>query len=201
MRRAIFLDRDGVLNRTYLHRDGKTHPPANLKELKILPGVEDACYDLRRAGFLLIAVSNQPDVARGTQVREVVEAINHRLQQDLDLDDFRVCYHDNQDNCHCRKPKPGLLLKARDSWGIDLAQSFMVGDRWTDIEAGHSAGCKTIFIGTVPLLEVDRRKPDFQAASLLEAASWILKGQQPVPRERKKIYILSVARFLKGEKT
>jgi D-glycero-D-manno-heptose 1,7-bisphosphate phosphatase len=201
MRRAVFLDRDGVLNRTYLYRDGKTHPPANLKDLEILPGAEEACHDLRRAGFLLIVVTNQPDVARGAQVREVVEAINNRLQQNLALDDFRVCYHDNQDKCSCRKPKPGLLLRAGDSWGIDLAQSFMVGDRWTDIEAGRNAGCKTIFIGTVPLLDVDRRKPDFQAASLLEAASWILKGHQPGLRERKKLYLPGVARFLKGEKS
>jgi len=198
-RRAIFLDRDGVLNRTYLYRDGKTHPPANLVELEILPGVEEACNDLRRAGFLLIVASNQPDVARGTQSREVVEAINSQLQRDLILDDFQVCYHDNQDNCLCRKPKPGLLLKASNSWGIDLPQSFMVGDRWTDIEAGQRVGCKTILIGTVPLLDADRRKPDFQAASLLDAATWILKGQKPGPGKKQKTYKPSVTQLLKGE--
>jgi D-glycero-D-manno-heptose 1,7-bisphosphate phosphatase len=200
-RRAVFMDRDGVLNRTFLHQDGKTHPPATLTELEILPGVKEACQDLRRMGFLLIVVSNQPDVARGTQVREVVEAINGQLQLELALDDFRVCYHDNQDNCPCRKPKPGLILAARDYWGIDLAQSFMVGDRLTDIEAGKRAGCKTIFIGTVPLLDADRSKPDFQAGSLLEAAFWILKGQQPGPKRKQKPYMPGAAQFLKGGKT
>lgn len=179
MRRAVFLDRDGVLNRTYLHRDGKTHPPASPEETEILPGVPGACQALRQAGYLLIGVTNQPDVARGTQQAEVVEAINKKLRHHLPLDEIRVCYHDNQDNCSCRKPKPGLILTARDFWGIDLAQSFMVGDRWTDIEAGQRAGCQTIFIGTMPLLDGDRRKPDFQAASLPEAATWILKGHQP----------------------
>jgi len=201
MHRAVFLDRDGVLTRTYLHQDGKTHPPASSEETEILPGVPDACRALRWAGYLLIGVTNQPDVARGTQQREAVEAINEKLLHHLSLDEIRVCYHDNQDNCPCRKSKPGLILAASHSWGIDLAQSFMVGDRWTDIEAGRSAGCKTIFIGTIALLDSDRRKPDFQAASLLEAATWILKGQQPGPRERQRLLIPSVAQFLKGEKS
>lgn len=195
------MDRDGVLNRTFLHRDGKTHPPATLTELEILPGVEEACYDLRRAGFLLIVVTNQPDVARGTQVREVVEAINHRLQLDLSLDDCRVCYHDNQDNCPCRKPKPGLILGARDYWGIDLARSFMVGDRWTDIQAGHNAGCQTIFVGSMPFLDADRKKPDFQAASLLEAATWILHRQQPSGMTlRPQFHMPGISQFPKGDK-
>jgi D-glycero-D-manno-heptose 1,7-bisphosphate phosphatase len=173
--RAVFLDRDGVLNRTYLHQDGKTHPPASPEETEILPGVSDACDLLRQAGYLLIGVTNQPDVARGTQQVGVVNAINEKLLHHLHLDEIRVCYHDNQDNCPCRKPKPGLILAARDFWGIDLAASFMVGDRWTDIEAGQKAGCQTIFIGAIPMVDADGRKPDFQAASLLEAAVWILK--------------------------
>jgi D-glycero-D-manno-heptose 1,7-bisphosphate phosphatase len=177
--RAVFLDRDGVLNRNYLHQDGKTHPPTSPEETEILPGVPDACQALRRAGYLLIGVTNQPDVARGTQQRAVVEAINAKLLHHLSLDEIRVCYHDNQDNCPCRKPKPGLILDASHFWGIDLAQSFMVGDRWTDIEAGRNAGCKTIFISATSLQDSNLMKPDFQAASLLEAATWILKFSRP----------------------
>jgi D-glycero-D-manno-heptose 1,7-bisphosphate phosphatase len=172
-RQAVFLDRDGVLNRTYLHPDGKTHPPASPEELEILPGVPEACAALRRAGYLLIVVTNQPDVGRGTQRREVVEAIHEKLLEHLPLQEIRVCYHDNQDNCACRKPKPGLLLAASLARGIDLSQSFMVGDRWIDIEAGRNAGCKTVLLGAMPP-EAARRKPDMQAASLLEAAQWIL---------------------------
>lgn len=184
MHRAVFLDRDGVLTRTYLYQDGKTHPPASLEELEILPGVEEACKDLRRSGFLLIVVTNQPDVARGTQVREVVEAINNHLGQYLALDDFRVCYHDNQDCCDCRKPKPGMILSAAEAWGVDLPRSFMVGDRLTDIEAGRAAGCKTVLVGTQPSGR-GKSQPDFHAASLSEAADWILRRRgkrDPKPR-------------------
>jgi D-glycero-D-manno-heptose 1,7-bisphosphate phosphatase len=174
--RAVFLDRDGVLSRIYIHEDGKSHPPASPEEIEILPGVPEACLDLRAAGFLLIAVTNQPDVARGTQRREVVEDINARLRQRIALDEIMVCYHDNADKCSCRKPKPGLLLKAADIWGIDLRASFMVGDRWTDIEAGYGAGCRTVLISSLPL-EPGYRKPDFHGGSLADAAEWILQGK------------------------
>lgn len=175
MRPAVFLDRDGVLNRIYLHQDGKTHPPSRPGELEILPGVAQACGELRQAGFLLIVVTNQPDVARGTQTREVVEAINNQLWRQLSLDDVCVCYHDTPDGCACRKPKPGLLQSAADVWGINLAQSYIVGDRLTDIEAGRAAGCKTVLIGDGASVK-GRSRPDFKAASLAEAAGLILKG-------------------------
>jgi D-glycero-D-manno-heptose 1,7-bisphosphate phosphatase len=173
MRRAVFLDRDGVLNRIFLHNDGKTHPPQSLEELEILPGVSEACLSLRQAGFLLIMVTNQPDVPRGIQRREGVQAINQALREQIPLDDVSVCYHDNHDSCLCRKPKPGMLLEAAKAWRINLPQSFMVGDRWTDIEAGLRAGCKTVLLNAS---NRDRQhsQPHFVAASLNEAARWIL---------------------------
>jgi D-glycero-D-manno-heptose 1,7-bisphosphate phosphatase len=174
MHRAVFLDRDGVLNRVFLHEDGKTHPPASPDELEVLPGVTDACQSLRRAGFLLIVVTNQPDVARGAQPREVVEAINRQLRRQVPLDDIRVCYHDQTDNCPCRKPQPGMLLGAASAWGIDLRESFMIGDRWTDIVAGGRAGCKTVLVHAAGA-GVRRCQPDFQAASLQEAVEWIFR--------------------------
>ena len=161
MHRAVFLDRDGVLNRAFLQADGKTHPPPDLRKLEILPGVLEACQSLRRAGFLLIVVTNQPDVARGTQRREVVEAINRKLRHQIPLDDIRVCYHDDADNCLCRKPKPGMLLEAAMVWDIDFRKSFMIGDRWTDVEAGRRAGCKTVLVNAA-VTEVRRCQPDFQ---------------------------------------
>ena len=172
MRRAIFLDRDGVLNRAIVVQ-GRPHPPATLAEFEVLPGVVEACAELRRAGFLLIVVTNQPDVARGIQRREVVEAMNDALLADVPLDDIRVCYHDDQDQCVCRKPLPGLLVQAAREWQIDLSASYMVGDRWKDIETGRKAGCRTILIECnyrEPMLSV----PDHQVRSLAEAAHWIL---------------------------
>ena len=172
-RRAVFLDRDGVLNHVFI-REGKPHPPMSLVELEVLPGVAGACRVLKQAGFLLIMVTNQPDVPRGIQTRETVEAINQALAGKLVLDDIRVCYHDDADACSCRKPKPGLLLEAAEDFEIDLSCSFMVGDRWKDVEAGQRAGCKTIFID----YGYDEKRPDHVdrcVCSLAEGADWILR--------------------------
>ncbi len=173
-RRAVFLDRDGVLNRAIV-RDGKPHPPSSPDQLEVLPGVPAACAALRGEGFLLIVVTNQPDVARGTQRWPVVEAINEALRARVPLDDIWVCCHDDPDGCLCRKPRPGLLLAAARDWGIDLAGSFMVGDRCKDIEAGGRAGCRTVLIDC-DYSETRRCSPDKTAASLREAAAWILEA-------------------------
>src|SRR5579871_4281109 len=136
MRRAVFLDRDGVINRAVL-REGRPFPPATLAELRILAGVRDACRKLREAGFALILITNQPDIARGTINASEVTQIHERLKTYLKLDDIRVCPHDDGDHCACRKPQPGLLLDAARRWNIDLASSYVVGDRWRDVEAGQ----------------------------------------------------------------
>jgi len=172
MNRAIFLDRDGVINRA-LVREGKPYPPKNLAEIEILSGVAQALTALRQAGFLLIVVTNQPDVARGTTTREAVEEINKYLAKNLSIDEFRTCYHDSQDDCDCRKPKPGAVLAAAKQHHIDLSRSFMVGDRWRDTEAGRSAGCKTIFID-YNYAEQQPEAVDYRVNSLLEAAHIIL---------------------------
>ena len=144
-RRAAFLDRDGVLTRAFV-REGKPYPPASLAELEILPGVAQALQRLHAAGVLNVVVTNQPDVALGTQRREVVEAINERLSRQLPLDAVKVCYHADAEGCACRKPRPGMLLEAARELGIDLARSFMVGDRWRDVCAGNAAGCQAFFV-------------------------------------------------------
>jgi len=172
MKRAVFLDRDGVINRAIV-RDGKPYPPADLASLEILPGVADATQSLHEAGWLLIVVTNQPDVARGTTPRADVEAINAYLQHCLPIDEFRTCYHDSSDGCNCRKPLPGSILAAADAHGIDLASSYMVGDRWRDTEAGERAGCKTIFLD----YGYDEEQPEkfnHRVRSLAEAANIIL---------------------------
>ena len=176
MNRAVFLDRDGVINRTNV-REGMPYPPKSLKDLEILPGVPQALSALRNAGFLLIVVTIQPDVARGVISREAVEEINRHLAGRLAIDEFRTCYHDNKDGCDCRKPQSGALLAAAKQHHIDLKSSYMVGDRWKDIEAGRRAGCKTIFID-YGYKEQQPEAVDHRVSSLLEASQIILEGEK-----------------------
>jgi D-glycero-D-manno-heptose 1,7-bisphosphate phosphatase len=173
---AVFLDRDGVLNEPII-RNGKPYPPRDLKELVLTRGASAALEGLKRQGFLLIVVTNQPDVARGKVNRADVDRINARLAAILPLDSIEVCEHDDDEQCDCRKPKPGMILRAREKFGVDLAGSFMVGDRWRDIEAGRRAGCRTILIGdgygeTFPFA------PTVTLTSLPGVASWIIRQSQ-----------------------
>jgi len=173
-RRAVFLDRDGVLNEAVV-RGGRPYSPAGLHEFVIPSDVPDALRALRAEGFALIVVTNQPDVARGIQRQAVVEEINAALRAQLPLDAMFVCYHDDSDSCACRKPKPGLLFQAAAEHGIDLARSFMVGDRWRDVEAGRRAGCLTVRIEGHYVEDGPESTPDYIARSLSDAASWILR--------------------------
>jgi D-glycero-D-manno-heptose 1,7-bisphosphate phosphatase len=171
-RPAVFLDRDGVLNEAIV-RHGKPYPPRDLSELVITHGARAALEELKREGFLLIVVTNQPDIARGRADRADVDKINAQLAAILPLDGIEVCEHDDNDQCDCRKPKPGMILRARDKLGVDLGHSFLVGDRWRDIEAGRLAGCRTILIGD-GYGETFRSAPTIKLASLARAASWII---------------------------
>jgi D-glycero-D-manno-heptose 1,7-bisphosphate phosphatase len=178
VRKAVFLDRDGVLNRAIV-RNGKPYPPETVEEFEILPGVVEALEALSRAGFLLIVATNQPDVASGKQRREVVEAMHKKLRAELPLDDIKVCYELDGPASTCYKPRPGMLLEASRERNIDLARSYMVGDRWRDVGAGRRAGCFTIFIDrgyAEPLAEA----PDATCTDLPQAASLILAHSSAV---------------------
>jgi D-sedoheptulose 7-phosphate isomerase len=175
LRPAVFLDRDGVLNRAIV-RDGKPYPPSGLGELELLPDVASSLGDLKAKGFALYVVTNQPDVGRGTRTRDSVEAIHEALSASLPIDDIFVCYHDDADNCACRKPKPGLLFEAQRKYNVDLSRSFVVGDRWRDIDAGHSAGCKTILIDYDYRERKPVQPPEATVRSLREAADWIMRS-------------------------
>jgi D-sedoheptulose 7-phosphate isomerase len=174
-RPAIFLDRDGVINRPVV-RGGKPSPPSSVAELELLPEVASSLRDLKARGFALFIITNQPDVARGTQTREAVENIHQVLASSLPIDAIFVCYHDDADHCTCRKPHPGLLLEAQSKYNIDLSRSFMVGDRWRDIDAGHNAGCTTVLIDYGYSERKPARAPEATVRSLREAADWIISA-------------------------
>jgi D-glycero-D-manno-heptose 1,7-bisphosphate phosphatase len=172
MNRAVFLDRDGVINRAVV-RGGKPYPPATVEEFELLPGVEEACAILKGMGFLLVVATNQPDVGRGTQTKEDVEAMHATMRSRLPIDQVEVCYDPGQGiPSDFRKPAPGMLLRAARELRIDLPGSFMIGDRWRDIDCGAAAGCRTIFVDH-GYDEALRQMPDFRVKSLREAADAI----------------------------
>ena len=173
MKKAIFLDRDGVINKTFIKNSLPISPPS-FDLLEILPGVKESILRLKKLNFVCLVVTNQPDVSRGKIEKKTIIKMNNYLKDEIKLDDIFVCYHDDHDKCKCRKPKPGLLLDASKKWDINLKKSYMIGDRWRDIGAGKSVGCKTIFID-YDYKETKPKNPDFTTDSLLNAVHLIEK--------------------------
>ena len=175
---AVFLDRDGVLNPP-LVRDGLPFPPAQLEDFELYSDVVEGCEKLRKAGFLLIVVTNQPDVGRGTQAREIVDAMHAKLRAAVpSLAAIEVCFHAGAahgEPCDCRKPKPGMVLRAAAAHEIDLSQSYLVGDRWRDVDCAHAAGCRAVFIDR-GYREALRERPEFTVSTFGEAADAILQA-------------------------
>ena len=173
MKKAVFLDRDGVINRSFI-RNGRPYAPTSLAEFVIEPEAIHATRLLHTLQYLLVVVTNQPDVATGIISRAVIEEMHIKIQEKMPIAAFKVCYHLDSDNCLCRKPKPGMLLDAAAEFSIDLSASFMVGDRWRDIEAGTAAGCHTIHI-QYNYTEQQPKRPNMVTSSILEAAKYIAK--------------------------
>ncbi len=185
--RAVFLDRDGVLNRP-LVRDGHPYPPSSVADFKLYDDVAEGCARLKAAGFLLIVVTNQPDVGRGTQTRAQVDEMHHKLLAALPmLDRIEVCFHAGREQgepCACRKPQPGMLLAAAAALQIDLRRSYLIGDRWRDIDCARAAGCHAIFIDR-GYREPLREKPDESVSEFAAAVELIVQAapclQPPSP--------------------
>lgn len=172
MRRAVFLDRDGVLNYTEVH-DGKPYAPRDIESFQLLPDALSSTEALHKAGLFLVVATNQPDVGNGIVSRSTVEAMHDLLTKSLPIDAIKVCFHSQSDNCPCRKPQSGMLLEASQELNIDLAKSFMVGDRCNDVTAGKTQGCYTIFIDR-GYFEPLKDLPNAIVASLAEATELIL---------------------------
>jgi D-glycero-D-manno-heptose 1,7-bisphosphate phosphatase len=177
--RAIFLDRDGVIAESR-RAPGGSAPPKSVDDLQVPEGVTGALEALRSAGYRLVAVTNQPDVARGTTTREEVDAINAALARALPLDAIYTCFHDGS-ACACRKPRPGLLLDATRDLDLDRDGSWMIGDRWVDVAAGAAAGVRTVLIERAYSWDATSSgsppadlAPDHAAASVARAAELIL---------------------------
>lgn len=172
MVRAVFLDRDGVINAN-VEREGRAVAPTTLAEFQLLPGVAEAVERLKAAQFLVIVFTNQPDVRTGRTSEAVVQAMHAELRKHVAVDEIRACFHVDADGCHCRKPKPGMILDAAQEHGIDLAASYVVGDRWRDIEAGRNAGCLPILVDNGYTQDGPMR-PAAIVSSLQDAATYII---------------------------
>ena len=177
MRQAAFLDRDGVLNKPIL-RDGSVGSPRSLEEFELFEDAVECVTKLHAAGLLVIVVSNQPDVARGSLDPQVLERMHDWLKRATAVDAIYACPHDDVDNCFCRKPKPGLLLRSASEWGIALSASYMVGDSWKDIDAGNSAGCQTFLVG--PLRgQTEQMRASYCVSDLRSAVEMITLHRAP----------------------
>lgn len=171
---AVFLDRDGVLCRTFV-RNGKPYAPRKLKDFILMPNSQRSVALLKELGFKVIVITNQPDIGNGLVGVEEVNAMHNKLYEKAIVDDVFYCSHRQDEGCNCRKPNPGMLMEASMKHGIDLKKSFMVGDRASDIEAGLKAGCKTIFIDR----HYKETKPldySVKVSSLQSAVSYIINS-------------------------
>lgn len=173
-RKAVFLDRDGVINHSAV-RDGKAYAPRSLAEFQLLPGVKEAAEALSAAGYLLIVVTNQPDIGNGLVDRAIVDEMHQHLLQQLPIAKIYLCPHRQNEGCECRKPKPGMLLAAKAEFGIDMAASYMIGDRYSDVCAGIAAGCTPVFID-YDYIETPDFDVKMRVQSLSQASQIILKG-------------------------
>ena len=174
MRRAVFLDRDGVINKAII-KDGKAHSPRTLSEFELIKDIAEEIARIKKAGYLVIVVTNQPDIDRGTIKQSEVDKMSEVIRANLDVDEILVCPHDDEDDCGCRKPRPGLILRTVDKYKIDLKKSFVVGDGWKDMGAARAAGCRGILIQAIYNQGVDCFK---RVTNFHEAVNAILKEKE-----------------------
>ncbi|MBF0280865.1 MAG: HAD-IIIA family hydrolase [SAR324 cluster bacterium] len=158
-KKAVLFDRDGVINQSIV-RNGKPFPPQTMAEFKWVEKVRETLETLSSIDYLLVIFTNQPDVGRGQQSLQQVGIFHEHIKKTLPVAQIYTCFHDNKDQCECRKPKPGMIFEAQNDWEIDLQQSFVVGDRWRDIDAGNEAGCQTIWLD-YGYDEALRSQPDY----------------------------------------
>jgi len=169
--KAIFLDRDGIINHVVYHKDtNKPSSPRTIEEFRLINGIKKHLYELTKKGFLLFVISNQPDISRGKIKNGTTEEINKIIYEKFPIKEIKVCPHDDKDNCTCRKPKPGMIFELAEKWDVDLSKSYLIGDNWKDIKAGNAAGVKSILINRDYNKDV---KSKYRAESLEEAIKLI----------------------------
>ena len=176
MKRAVFIERDAILNEV---RSGPKQQisPLTLEEFKVIASAEGPLKKLKAAGFLLIVTTNQPGLSRGYQSRRDLDRMHDILRRTFPLDDIMVCPHDENDHCPCRKPRPGLLIEAAFKWHLNLDHSFVISNKWQDAEAARTAGCTSLLLKSPWVGQVHH---DFVLSDLATIVDKILQIKQPV---------------------
>jgi len=172
MKRALFLDRDGVLNIPIL-RGGRTYAPVQFSDFQLYEDVIPTLHEVKNRGYLLVLITNQPDLSKGLLAPEELHRMHQFLQEKIPFDSLEVCPHQDSDDCECRKPKPGMILRAAKQLSIDLSQSIVIGDRWRDILAGKTAGCKTALKIVEDFTDDRQETPDWTIFQLQEILKYL----------------------------
>ena len=162
----------GVLNSTRVE-NGRPFAPTHFKDFHLFKEALATTVALKKAGFLLVVVTNQPDVGNGITDCSEVKKMNEHLIDVLPIDRVKVCFHSQTDDCYCRKPRPGMLIETIEEYDIDPYRSFMIGDRWSDVQAGNAVNCSTIFLER-GYSEQKQFSADYVCRNLTEATTYIL---------------------------
>jgi D-glycero-D-manno-heptose 1,7-bisphosphate phosphatase len=199
-RKAVFLDRDGVIAIPEF-RNGRSFAARTVADFRLYPEAATSLHKLKRAGFVLAVVTNQPDVGLGLIHRSEVDKMHAIIARELPVDAIKACFHQQSEGCACRKPKPGMLIEAAEELGIDVSQSFMVGDRASDVEAGRAAGCATVFIDLAYDAELMPKNADYVVGSIAQAADIILNAtREQIPISLSSLQSSSPAGLTHGSK-
>ena len=174
--KAFFLDRDGVINKSFLQK-GKPVAPTKLADFKIIKDVKKSLIYLKAKGYLTIIVSNQPDLRKGLLNKSVLKKMNRKLKEELKIDDIFICEHMSIDRCDCRKPKLGMILNAKKKWNIDLKNSYLIGDRWRDIYLANKLNIKCFYIDN-NYKEKKPKKYNYKVISLFHAIKILKKNEK-----------------------
>jgi D-glycero-D-manno-heptose 1,7-bisphosphate phosphatase len=172
MNRAVFIDRDGIINKAIVV-NRKPFSPVDIYEFKILPKAKKALKTFKKLNLMNIIITNQPDIKTGKQLSKDLDKIHNWMMINLDIDEILVCKHDDNDNCNCRKPKTGMIEQAVEKYQINISQSYLIGDRWKDIQCGQKAGCKENFFVNYNYNETRPKMPYIVVKSLYECSQYL----------------------------
>ena len=174
--KALFLDRDGIINRSFKNKKGKPKAPTLFKDFIFLPFLKNYLNEIKKLNFNIIIITNQPDISYGVLKEAELYKMHSKIYSSLPVTNIYVCKHSKEDNCKCRKPKTGLFRQALKKYNLNLKNSYAIGDRWSDIVASYKCGIKSIYVDR-NYNEPKPTKQIFTTKSTKKALEYIIKNQ------------------------